>query len=237
MTGNLGLACPRLRVPAGDPFRHRQHGPARDNDRQLGEGGYPAIYSLISLAAFVWLVTAYGAAPVIPVWFPATWMWFVPLAVMPLVFLLLIGGVSTPNPTAVGQEKLLEQELGPRGVLRITRNPVMWGIGLWALAHMVPNGDWASLLFFGTLAVLALLGSVMIDAKNAVRRGDAWTRWTQLSSNIPFVALIQGRQTLGSRSARSAGSAWRWPWCSTPACSMAIAGCSAYPRCRRCECR
>ena len=46
---------------------------------------------------------------------------------------------------------LLERELGPRGVLRITRNPVMWGIGLWAVAHMVPNGDWASLLFFGTL--------------------------------------------------------------------------------------
>src|SRR3954447_20484479 len=36
------------------------------------------------------------------------------------------------------------------------------------LPHMVPNGDWASLLFFGTLAVLALLGSVLIDAKNAV---------------------------------------------------------------------
>jgi uncharacterized membrane protein len=88
--------------------------------------------------------------------------------------------------------------LGPRGVLRITRNPVMWAIGLWALAHMVPNGDWASLLLFGTLAVLALLGSVMIDAKNAVRWGDAWTRWTQLSSNIPFVALIQGRQALGT---------------------------------------
>jgi uncharacterized membrane protein len=63
---------------------------------------------------------------------------------------------------------------------------------------MVPNGDWASLLFFGTLAVLALLGSVLIDAKNAVRRGDAWTRWTQLSSNIPFLALIQGHQTLGA---------------------------------------
>jgi uncharacterized membrane protein len=164
---------------------------------KIGEGGYRAVYSLISLAAFVWLVMAYGAAPLMPVWFPDTWMWFVPLAVMPLAFLLLVGGVSTPNPTAVGQEKLLKQELGPRGVLRITRNPVMWGIGLWSLAHMVPNGDWASLLFFGTLAVLALLGSVLIDAKNASRHGDAWTRWTQLSSNIPFVALIQGRQDLG----------------------------------------
>ena len=97
-------------------------------------------------------------------------MWFVPLAVMPLAFLLLVGGVSTPNLTAVGQEKLLEQELGPRGVLRITRNPVMWGIGRRSLADMVPNGDWASPPFFGTLAAPALLGSVLIDAKNAARR-------------------------------------------------------------------
>ena len=154
---------------------------------------------------------AYNATPLIPVWFPDTWMWFVPLVVMPLAFLLLVGGLSGPNPTAVGQEKLLEKELGPRGVLRITRSPVMWGIGLWALSHMGPNGDWASLLFFGTLAVLALLGSVLIDAKNAVRRGDAWTRWTQLSSNIPFVALIQGRQTLGITIRKWLGPACRGP--------------------------
>jgi uncharacterized membrane protein len=62
---------------------------------------------------------------------------------------------------------------------------------------MVPNGDAASLLFFGSLAVLALLGAVLIDAKNALRKGDAWVRWATLTSNIPFFAIVQGRQNLG----------------------------------------
>jgi uncharacterized membrane protein len=164
---------------------------------RLGEKAYTALYSVISLVALVWLAMAYADAPYEPVWMPSAWMWFIPLVVMPLSFLLLVGGLSAPNPTAVGQSGLMEKELGPQGVLRITRNPVMWAIGLWALAHMVPNGDQASLLFFGTLAVLAILGSYLIDTKNAHRKGLTWERWAELSSNVPFVALAQGRQTLG----------------------------------------
>ena len=198
MTGNLGWLALASAFLLATHFGIASMGSRAALAGRLGERGYRAVYSLISLVAIVWLCMAYGAAPAMPVWFADTWMWFVPLAVTPLAFLLLASGAGGAKPAAaVGQEKLLEQELGPRGVQRITRNPVMWGIGLWAVAHMVPNGDWASLLFFGTFAVLALLGSVVIDAKHAVRRGDAWTRWTQLSSNIPFVALIQGRQNLG----------------------------------------
>ena len=64
----------------------------------------------IALMALVPLTLAWATILVAPV---------CALVVMPLAFLLLVGGLSGPNPTAVGQEKLLEKELGPRGVLRI----------------------------------------------------------------------------------------------------------------------
>ena len=54
-------------------------------------------------------------------------------------------GLTTPNPTAVAQEGRVGQP--PRGIVRITRHPFLTGVGLWALLHLISNGDVASLVF------------------------------------------------------------------------------------------
>ncbi|HEY0833283.1 MAG TPA: NnrU family protein [Azospirillum sp.] len=163
---------------------------------RLGEKGYLGLYALIAALAFVWLVWAYATAPLVPLWNVEPWQRWVPLLAMPVALLLIIAGESTPNPTAVGRSALLESADPARGILRVTRNPFLWGVALWALAHIVPNGDAASLLLFGTLAVLALVGSVLIDAKLARRRPDAWARYSAVTSNVPFAAILAGRQRL-----------------------------------------
>lgn len=162
----------------------------------IGEMPFRGLFAVVAVVALAWLCWAYRDAPLIIVWRPATWQWFVPLIVMPVALFLLIGGLSAPNPTSVGQDT----DIGPnqvRGVLRVTRNPVMWATGLWALAHMVPNGDAASLVFFGSLAVLALGGSVLIDRKMATRHGDGWLSFVTVSSNLPFLAIARGQQHFG----------------------------------------
>lgn len=174
----------------------------------VGEGPYLGLYSLVALAVMVWLVMAYNAAPPGPVlWVTWPWGWYVPVVVLPFALMLVVGGVSQPNPTAVGGDRQFGEPRPVRGVLRITRHPVMWGIGLWALAHMVPNGDLASLMFFGTFALLALLGTLFIDAKNRRRRAAQFAPFEMTTSNLPFVAIAQGRQDLG-RAAREFG-VWR----------------------------
>lgn len=161
---------------------------------RLGERAYLGLYSLIALIALVWLGWAYARAPYVALWpTTAAGTWLVVL-IMPLALLLLVGGVSTPNPTAVGAAAALERPEPARGVLRVTRHPVMWGIGLWALVHIAANGDLASLLFFGTLAALALGGTRLLDAKYAKRLGDAWRPFAERTSNLPFAAIISGRQ-------------------------------------------
>src|ERR1700757_1851227 len=77
----------------------RLRGSLRD---QLGEYGFLLIYSLTALVTFAWFVLAYARAPFIPVWTPPPWTHYVPVGLMPLATLLLVGGYSTPNPTAVG---------------------------------------------------------------------------------------------------------------------------------------
>ena len=163
---------------------------------RMGEKPYLGLYSLLALAAIAWLVVAYGRAPYVELWPPAAWTRWVAFLVMPVAALLVVAGLSGPNPTAVGQESALGAEDPARGAVRITRHPFLWGVGLWALSHVVANGDFASLVFFGAFAALALVGTALIDAKRARREGERWERFGRLTSNLPFAAILSGRQRL-----------------------------------------
>jgi uncharacterized membrane protein len=171
----------------------RLRGSLRD---QLGERGFLAVYSLTSLAVFAWFVAAYSAAPTIVLWPRQRWTALVPVSVMPLATILLVGGYSTRNPTAVGMERSARADDPAPGILSVTRHPVMWAIGLWAIGHLIANGDLSSALFFGSLAALALGGTVLIDRKKQLALGSNWPRLTQITSNLPFAALITGRTKL-----------------------------------------
>jgi uncharacterized membrane protein len=164
---------------------------------RLGARGYLVLYSLIAAVALGWLIGAWARAPQLALWPPAPGLAGVALVVMPLALVLLVGGVTTPNPTAVGASADLLAEREPvRGVFRITRHPFMWGVGLWAGAHILANGDLASLILFGSLGALALLGTLLIDRKYAARRGADWQRFAAATSNLPLAAILAGRQRL-----------------------------------------
>jgi uncharacterized membrane protein len=163
---------------------------------RLGERAYLGLYSVIALAAVVWLSIAYAGAPYVELWTFAAWMAWLPLLLMPVALIFLVGGVSTPNPTAVGAPGTLDPEDAARGILRITRHPVMWAIALFALSHVVANGDLASVIFFGAFAALALIGTLLLDRKYAARRGADWRRFAEVTSNVPFGAIAAGRQRI-----------------------------------------
>jgi uncharacterized membrane protein len=84
-----------------------------------------------------------------------------------------------------------------RGIVRITRHPFLWGVALWALVHLIVNGDLAAFILFGSLLVLALVGTVSIDAKRRRAFGEQWTQFAGVTSNIPFAAVVTGRNRLG----------------------------------------
>jgi uncharacterized membrane protein len=171
----------------------RLRGSLRD---QLGERGFLAVYSLTSLAIFAWFIAAYSAAPMLELWPRQRWTTLVPVSVMPLATFLLVAGYTTRNPTAVGMERSARADDPAAGILRITRHPVMWAIGLWAVSHLIANGDLSSVLFFGSLAALSLGGTVLIDRKKQLALGSNWPRLAEASSNLPFAALIAGHTKL-----------------------------------------
>ena len=158
----------------------------------IGEPLYLGAYSLVSLATLGWMIAEFAHAPFVPLWH-APALKLVPLVVMPFALILLASGMMSRNPTAVRQERALRAEEPARGILRVTRHPMMWGFALWSAAHLVALGDAAALVFFGAFLVLALGGTALIDARKAAALGEDWKRFAALTSNLPFRAIAEGR--------------------------------------------
>lgn len=165
---------------------------------RLGEPAFRGVFSVLALLGLIWTCVSYAHAPTVWLWYPAAWQWFVPLLVMPVALAFLVGGVSTPNPAALGPQPDLSDGEIARGILRITRNPVMWAIALWGGAHAVPNGEAASLFLFGGMTILAIVGLPSIEAKAAHRHGVAWSLFAQATSNVPFLAIMRGQQSFAT---------------------------------------
>jgi uncharacterized membrane protein len=170
----------------------------------LGEGGYLLAYSLIAAVTLGYLIWVYGALPRHDyLWLPTPALYQVPKVLMPLAMILLVGGFMVRNPTAVGQESALrgavESDALARGVTRITRHPFQWSVALWAAAHLVANGDRVSVVFFGTFLVLGLAGGVLIDRKKVRKLGADWEPYARATSNVPFAAIVTGRNRLAPR--------------------------------------
>jgi uncharacterized membrane protein len=166
---------------------------------RLGERAYAGFFSAQAFALIIWMAVAFRAAP------RDRLLWEIPnsthlvLAVMPFILVLAIGGFTAPNPSAVMQAAPAAA-WRPKGILTVTRHPVMWAFGLWALLHVLANGDLAGLIFFGAFALLALVGTLAIDAKKRrTWNPESWQAFTAMTSNLPFLAVAQGRTQLDWR--------------------------------------
>lgn len=162
---------------------------------RLGENGYLIFYSAVSLALFAWAIAAFIAAPRIDLWTAPTVLRHIALTLVLLAALLLVCGYSQGNPTMVKLGRLAGAQ--PYGVIRVTRHPIMWSGGLWAIAHVLANGDAAGLMLFGGIGFLALAGTVHLDSRRRQTGGAEWRALEAKTSNVPFLALARGRAGAG----------------------------------------
>lgn len=166
---------------------------------RIGEGRYLGLFSLASVLGMVWLAAAYAGARAgayVPLWGHLPRLAPLVFVVMLVAFLLALPGLLTPSPTALMQVHKLDPEEPARGILRVTRHPFLWGVSLWAAAHLAVNGDLASLILFGSLLVLSVAGRHSIDARRKRALGYRWARFTAVTSSVPLLAIVDGRNRL-----------------------------------------
>lgn len=159
----------------------------------LGRRGYLAGYGLLSTVLLLWLLVAAARAPYVALWTPGPASYLVPVLVMPVALFLATAGLLQRNPLSLSL-RASPPGAAPGAIVAVTRHPVLWGLLLWALAHIPPNGDLVSLVMFGFMAGLAALGFPMVDRRVRKRLGEArWRRLAASTSIVPLAALLAGR--------------------------------------------
>ncbi|WP_285712311.1 NnrU family protein [Erythrobacter oryzae] len=157
--------------------------------KALGAGGFTLAYTAVSFATLGWVAHAFGVAPGadLPGTGEAGWIAASVLTWLAMVLLAgsLIGNPALPTPQAEAQARA-----EPKGVFRVTRHPMMWGIGLWALSHMVLFWSTRTMITAFAMGVLALVGSRLQDGKKAKLMGAAWGEWSAKTSYWPRLGQL-----------------------------------------------
>jgi uncharacterized membrane protein len=148
---------------------------------------------LLSLLGLVWFVVAYRTAPLVQLRPTIPALGWVAFVFVFLGFLLIMVGIGPTNLTDTRAPRVIDNKLPVYGVTRVTRHPCLCGVSLWAIAHMLVNGQLAAFLMFGSLLVSALNGMISIDRKRRRALGPLWDAFEAQTSRLPFAAILTGR--------------------------------------------
>jgi len=127
-------------LPTFPQFRERLIG-------SLGETGYKAAFGVLSIAGFVLLVWGFASAPVIQIWSPPPWTRWVAIILMLPAFIFLVAAYV------------------PGRIKAKVKHPFLVAIKTWALAHLIANGDLASIILFGSFLTYAVYDRIALKGR------------------------------------------------------------------------
>jgi uncharacterized membrane protein len=159
---------------------------------RLGERGFLALYSLVALATFAWIVVAYRQGSDERAWWIAPYQYWPFASLLMLFASILLVGSLVGNPAHPGAGRRSAGK-APRGVYAITRHPMNWSFILWALVHISISGSSRNLIVAAGIFILAVLGSIGQDRKKERLLGEAWREWEARTSFVPFAAAFAGK--------------------------------------------
>ncbi|MEM6851552.1 MAG: NnrU family protein [Pseudomonadota bacterium] len=114
----------------------------------IGEMPYKAIYSVVALVGFVLIVQGWPQLPATQVWTPPTWTRHLTALIMLPVFVLLVAAYA------------------PAGLIkRTTKHPMLLAVKIWATAHLLANGELASVLLFGSFLAYAVYARIAVKRR------------------------------------------------------------------------
>ena len=114
---------------------------------RMGEGAYKGVFSVLSIIGIVliaWGFARYRAIGWIDIWYPPTWTRHVTVAlVWPSIVCIVAAYI-------------------PGNIKRVLKHPMLVGVKLWALAHLLSNGDLGSILLFGSILGWAVFDRISL---------------------------------------------------------------------------
>jgi len=160
---------------------------------KLGNGGFTILYSLVAFGSLGWAGQLWkGIAPE-RLWSLPPYANVLAVIAMLFAFILFVGSVTAPNPALMG----MPVGGSPRGVMRITRHPMMWSFAIWALVHIATSADPRTIVLASGILTLALFGAAMQDGKKRAAQ-PGYADHIAATGFMPFGAQVRGRQPWSS---------------------------------------
>ena len=129
----------------------RSRVPERDLKQRLGYGPFMGLYSVISIIGFVMIVYGFGAAR-------GAGLLYTPPSALAHINLVL---------TIPAMILLVASQVPAGHIKKATKHPMLLAIKLWALGHLLANGELNSVILFGSFLAYAVFDRIMVK-----RRGD-----------------------------------------------------------------
>lgn len=126
-------------------FKRIAPGTRADLAARLGAGPARGIFAALIGLSLVLIVIGFRAAPYVAVYTPPGWTVHLNNLLM-LIAVFLFGAANAPSR-----------------VKTVLRNPMLTGVLLWAIAHILVNGDLAGLILFGAMGLWAIASMALID--------------------------------------------------------------------------
>lgn len=145
--------------------------------QKFGESGWKAVHGLASLASLVVLVLGWQQAPVVDLWFPPKGMTHLTLTLMLFAMICLVAGLLPAGHIATK-----------------AKHPMVLSVKIWALAHLLSNGDLASVLLFGSFLAWGVM--TRISLKRRQRAGEVTLR-PFVSAKWDFASVVVGLAVYG----------------------------------------
>jgi len=120
---------------------------------RMGRGRYRGAFAVVSLIAVVLMVIGYRRAEFVNLWYPPAWT----VHLNNLLMLLAVALMAARDFRS--------------GLRRYIRHPMLTGVKTWAVAHLLVNGDLASVVLFG-----GMLGWAVVAVIGSNRRDGAWVK-------------------------------------------------------------
>jgi uncharacterized membrane protein len=115
--------------------------------KRLGEGPYKGLYSLVAVIGFVLIIVGFGqyrATGWIDVWNPPSWTRHLAVLLVWPAFVFVTAAYIRGD------------------IARVLKHPMLVGVKLWALAHLIANGDLGSIILFGSVLAWAVYDRISL---------------------------------------------------------------------------
>lgn len=123
--------------------------------KRFGEGAYKGAFALVSLVGLVLIVVGYHKLQLEPAKNPV--LWDPPLWTRHVAFLLMLVAFI-----------MLTAAYVPSRIRTTLKHPMLAGVKVWALAHLLANGDLGSIVLFGSFLAWAVWDRISIKKRGSL---------------------------------------------------------------------